>query len=57
MYPFSPHPVPHEFLTNQYESVYPTAKTPWFNEVPQLEKIPDLYVDHLLASTAIEVGY
>jgi hypothetical protein len=37
--------------------VYPTAKTPWFKLVLQLEKTPDLYEDQFEASTAIETGY
>ena len=56
MYPDSPHDVPHEFLINQYESVTPTNKTPWFNEVAQLLKTPLLYGDQLEASTATESG-
>jgi len=36
--------------------VYPTAVTPWFKLVPQLEKIPLLYADQLEASTATDTG-
>ena len=42
IYPWTPQEVPHEFLTHQKASLYPTAKTPWFKLVEQLEKIPDL---------------
>ncbi|KAM7514586.1 hypothetical protein LguiA_004169 [Lonicera macranthoides] len=34
MYPSSPHPVPHEFFTNQYFVPYPKAVTPWSSSVP-----------------------
>lgn len=56
MNPYSPHPVPQEFLMSQYYEVYPTARTPWFNPVLQLEKTPDLYDDQFEASTATETG-
>lgn len=38
IYPWSPHPAPHEFLTLKYffppYSPYPTASTPWSSLVP-----------------------
>lgn len=55
IYPDSPHEVPQEFLTFQYWSETPTKRTPWFNEVLQLLKTPDEYLDQLVASTATEM--
>jgi len=44
-YPYSPHDAPHEFLIFKKSVPYPTAVTPWSNEVPQAElfKIPPAY--------------
>jgi hypothetical protein len=57
MNPFSPHPVPHEFLTFQTPvASVPTNKTAWLMLAPQLLKTPDLYGDQLVASTVIESG-
>jgi len=51
--PWFPHEAPHEFLTCQYgtdfpatvATLYPTAKTPWSNDVPHAFEVitPDVY--------------
>lgn len=56
MNPLSPHEVPQEFLTFQASPETPTKRTPWLREALQLLKIPDLYPDQLVASTATEIG-
>ena len=41
MNPFSPHDVPHEFLTIQESSaLYPTNRTAWFKFLSHFEKTP-----------------
>ena len=57
MNPFSPHVVPHEFLTIQESSVlYPTNRTAWFNPLAQFEKTPLLYLLQFVASTSTVNG-
>ena len=54
--PLSPHPFPQEFLIFHESPEDPTRRTPWLIAVPQLLKIPPLYRDQTLASTATETG-
>ena len=53
MKPYSPQPVPHEFLIIQLSSeLYPTKRTAWFNDLAHFEKTPSKYLDQFVASTA-----
>jgi hypothetical protein len=56
MNPFSPQDGPQEFLTHHAPELIPTKVTPWLSLVEQLSKTPELYLDQLVASTAIDRG-
>lgn len=58
IYPLLPQVGPQEFLICQNYLLTPTNNTPWFRMLdPQLLKIPDLYEDQFVASTATETGF
>ena len=55
MYPPSPQDDPQEFLIFQ-ASQFPTKRTAWLIEDPQLLKTPELYRLQLVASTVTDKG-
>jgi hypothetical protein len=54
--PDSPQVDPQEFLIFHESEEIPTRRMSWLRLVPQLLKIPDLYVLHFVASAETPTG-